>query len=705
MLTQAGATGDVVLTNTHSYFYQIYRNNETAMDLMYKNPNEIDKYKISQFMKEMIATNILAESVYVFNFEDNMAYSSLSSQMKIDDFFDKSVLDIIKTSKAGVVLNYPRTIDFKLNDGKPIKTKWITLIYKESPNAAFVVNLSAEKFESMVSQNIPYSGQQTIVLNNKKLAVISPDESFPLDMKDVDYVNKIADLPESKGTITANLNGKKHINFVKSQTMDFTYLMISDYGKAAPLSSNLFMLILLSGLFSLIMCLLSAGFFSWKSYLPVSELKDVAVGYLHKDSACSNDMNDLSLISDAFKAINSDIKALESSQFTNAKKNEYLREILNGNFVFFESYVDELLEKFDIKLREKESLVIVFELNKYNNILENNASDIPVLKYAILNIGTEIFGRNMNAGALAEGDDSVVFILNSKELKLDLIDKSIKEIQFYMNEYFKVTVTAGVGTLVNTLEDITISLRYAKHALLYRISSGDNSIIYYDEIINVEKADIPYPKELESSILCAVNVGNSGDVEEMLTQFMDIIKQLSYDKIVLYITTLWIEIEKLIKKNEMDENKININLEIQHCESLDSLNKFILKRCENIINTKNQSKNNKQDETISFVKKFIIENLNEPNFSVNLIAEEVDFSANHLRNIFKSTTGQSLSDYIMEKRFENIYNLLITTDISAREIGKMSGYNSETYFYTAFKKQCGYTPMEYRSIYQKKDKS
>ncbi|EJW97946.1 AraC-type sugar metabolism regulator, partial [gut metagenome] len=69
-------------------------------------------------------------------------------------------------------------------------------------------------------------------------------------------------------------------------------------------------------------------------------------------------------------------------------------------------------------------------------------------------------------------------------------------------------------------------------------------------------------------------------------------------------------------------------------------------------------------------------------------------SHEHIAREFKRQTGQSLHQYILAMRIERACELL-RQGLSASKVWPQCGFGSASYFFQAFHKRCGMTPMEY----------
>ncbi|MEG1381226.1 MAG: helix-turn-helix transcriptional regulator, partial [Ruthenibacterium sp.] len=71
--------------------------------------------------------------------------------------------------------------------------------------------------------------------------------------------------------------------------------------------------------------------------------------------------------------------------------------------------------------------------------------------------------------------------------------------------------------------------------------------------------------------------------------------------------------------------------------------------------------------------------------------------------IFKSETGITFIDYVIDKKLELSRKLLLTTDKKVEDISTEAGYSTSQYFISRFKRTYGFTPKEYRRRFSKND--
>ena len=84
------------------------------------------------------------------------------------------------------------------------------------------------------------------------------------------------------------------------------------------------------------------------------------------------------------------------------------------------------------------------------------------------------------------------------------------------------------------------------------------------------------------------------------------------------------------------------------------------------------------------------------NLSLRTLADILSISSGYLSTLFRKETGQTLTDYINQKRIRHAMHLLKTTHLQVQTIAQHCGIMDVQYFSKIFKKIVGMTPKAYR---------
>ncbi len=119
-------------------------------------------------------------------------------------------------------------------------------------------------------------------------------------------------------------------------------------------------------------------------------------------------------------------------------------------------------------------------------------------------------------------------------------------------------------------------------------------------------------------------------------------------------------------------------------------------------NIKSNISHNKEYDNLPFRKNInrVIELMHENcncSFTVNDMAREANLSKYHFIRVFKSETGVTPYEYLMDIKIQMAKQLLKKKQYTVTEICFLLGFTDHSHFTKIFKKKTGYTPTEYRT--------
>lgn len=206
-------------------------------------------------------------------------------------------------------------------------------------------------------------------------------------------------------------------------------------------------------------------------------------------------------------------------------------------------------------------------------------------------------------------------------------------------------------------------------------------------------------KALDCLIACHVDVIIT-DIRMPEMDGMEFIRRVrnQLPKIPIFVLSGYDEYEYMrqaLKSNVTDYILKPID-RVEFAQSLSKVNEIIGNKNaeENLDSDKEKSEKDRR-LVIRRVKEIINEKLNK-DISLQSLADEVKYSYNHLSSLFKSETGQSFSDYLLQLRLEKAKQLLKETNLKIYEIGAMCGYHNSKYFMSIFRDTVGVTPSQFR---------
>lgn len=89
----------------------------------------------------------------------------------------------------------------------------------------------------------------------------------------------------------------------------------------------------------------------------------------------------------------------------------------------------------------------------------------------------------------------------------------------------------------------------------------------------------------------------------------------------------------------------------------------------------------------------------EEELPLEKLAQQANYSVYHTCKVFKKATGQTLTNYIIEKRMERVMRS-IGKGSPVTQAAQAAGFHNYSYFYKLFRRKTGMSPAEYQEAMQ-----
>lgn len=132
-------------------------------------------------------------------------------------------------------------------------------------------------------------------------------------------------------------------------------------------------------------------------------------------------------------------------------------------------------------------------------------------------------------------------------------------------------------------------------------------------------------------------------------------------------------------------------------QSLSFISSFLKNAFADVRNRNFQEKGKIDYKLIAKCESMISTNLSEPFIGIEALAKKLSISPTKLKTDFKSVYGNSILQYIIEKKMQLAMQLLLTTQIQIKNISYQVGYDSPGKFSAAFKKKYNQLPSDFRT--------
>ncbi|AIQ43230.1 helix-turn-helix domain-containing protein [Paenibacillus sp. FSL R5-0912] len=626
--------------------------------------------------------------------------------------FDKSLYTI---SAQKYMEFYPRKLSVKgINNNNPLQ--FLTfLLYPDyslhsSANPLIYINVEEQSILTTIRNISKADSANNVFVMNSEGEVLSHTDSdlFMENMSREEYIRRILGENEPEHSFTASIAGEKHlVTYVKSSEMNWYFVSVSPYEKLISNIRGLRTVTVMVTLALVLAGLLISVFLTKNMYKPMSSLFEI-IKPKSLNLPKSPLIDEYQVLAEVFTMLEEKEKSMQFviSRSSKTIQEHYLQALLKGHTRDI-AVPEEIVQSIEEKMSGPYFSVIVFKIDEIEAVKKRvSAEQQPLLRFAIGNIAKEILEQFGACDILITEENEAVAIVQYEMNELPgELNKALRSVQSFLNRYFKLTVSIGVGDMVYGRKNMQYSFTSAQQYVKYRLIYGSESILDASTTRSHLMAALSYPTASEKKLIEAVQSGKADAIQKSIEEFIGVVAAGSCNQMITYCTQLLLSLLKHFEYLQfLPETNFNEYLDaitdIEEAESLEQITRIFGSYCANIcvlIEEKNHWLNaQKHNSVIEKVQNYIQDQYAEPNLSLEFVSNFAGLSPSYLGKLFKGSTGQSFSEYLNHTRLEKARELLLTTNETAAKISESVGIYNITYFSTLFKKKYGVSPSVYR---------
>lgn len=342
---------------------------------------------------------------------------------------------------------------------------------------------------------------------------------------------------------------------------------------------------------------------------------------------------------------------------------------------------------------------ICISLDKSNHF--DNEEDIRLHTFAVENIVNELLSKTCYVESFQTQSNDVLCIIGCKDPSYN-IRSTLETLSGYIEKYFSVALFCCYSQKVSTIDYLNSAFVDIQLLKQYYPLFGSNSIITLDDIDrNTSCTETAFPAQSIQQLLSAIRDKNTPQIQRALQTLCSFCKTMNMEHIPGCIFSMLSEINYVLRENHVISQMITSGkvselwMQLSDYDTVDALFTDTCDQIVQILSLFTVSPTEKDQRFVELVRECVYQNYGDCNFSSQMIAEHLGYSAKHTMKKFKELTGTSLVDYILQVRMEQAAQLLIHTNDPISGIGKQVGIESNSYFYKLFKGTYGCTPKEY----------
>ncbi len=233
-----------------------------------------------------------------------------------------------------------------------------------------------------------------------------------------------------------------------------------------------------------------------------------------------------------------------------------------------------------------------------------------------------------------------------------------------------------------------------------RFVMGTNHVLSYESISSNVEGILPKAEKITNSISQALALGNHALLNDRLDELLSFLKNTSmspfaFRMIYNHVIDTLARNHAVALANGKTAREFTDIFSLSSCQSIDDLDELLRSLCDSLLSVPEETEMSAEDD-IDQVVRYIQENYCDPEISMTAIAESFEMSTPRLSSSFKEKMGMTPLDYLTLLRAERAKDLLVTTELTIREVSAAVGYYDSGSFTRRFKQLTGETPLQYR---------
>lgn len=655
---------DKELVGVKSNIYYFLQNSENGK-LLNQLENVGSRVKLSEQLAQFKSSQPIIERSYVYNSQLDFVISdggSLSkaylfdSQLKYADLTSEEMINIINhvdgfeyLPTKEVYFDYKVGQSGSVGSGKYMITLMSAISYSSKQYKQLVM-IDASKLLSAARETYLASYGEVMLVSEDGFIISSTDGGSITDT----LPPAILEVVRSEDFGVSEVDSSLVIHS-RSEFMDWYYCTIIQEEhiiSSVRTVRNLLLLIVL-GLMTILLIL--AVYFSRSFYRPVDRL-------VKKLTPKENE----TVVHNEFEFIMDRIQAMYDTNHVFEERTVLVKALQTG-----------------IVLDEK-----IMPHRDYQVVRVHSQRD---LSYVMEQYAERVTKEDCVVRYIVESSKEGCFVVNRPSFEVGLTAEMMRS----LSHQLKGEVAAmGIGRVYSELSDINLAYEDAQKALVYGDSSLEDMVFAYED--RTTKATV-FPADFELSARQAMQQNDAHKLKELIGQIFRDNKGVSNSFMNNLVTDFINVFIRISHHLDLDFDIIDLHKFIKTEYRTDVLESFVLKIFTDSMSRLTIPEETRGNKVENFIHQYISNNYSDPNLTIEEIAGELSFTSSYVSTLFKKSSGQTFSRYLMEYRVHKAMGLLKYTSKKVKDISDEVGFGTYNNFTRAFRKITGQSPSDFRS--------
>lgn len=654
--------------------------------------NELLKYNTNSFVDDIFIYNYNDDFISSFNF---LCSLEIFNDFILDrDLTDFDLIEFKESSKQSDMYYFPTDSIFLANRQNHLMYLNKIPINNTNKYGIIMYMISEDALRNVLAPALSENNHIFIVDPETKDILLSFSEN-----PDPELVEIFSETMKQHSTIEeireVKIKNNKYSSYVQESVGPYLFVQLMPNDLLSSRINQIRMIYLVSMAVIFVIGGLLIAVLMRINYHPIKKLiKLIEENFLSRNTV-DDKLNELELLEYTllqFNKENTDLK-----EFAASNKNVVKSYLIDCFLAGQAKEIDNILEtcrSIDLEFNMQYYCAVILKGSNVHNIPDSDINNI----FSSVN-------PSGNFGIIIHRDihfNNIVIIYGSSTNNEKQLQATARELQKRLNEEYNSDIRIGIGNFYNSIFNINASYEEALRVLEYNSILSKSKIISFNEIMKKSDQSVNYPfslfEKLEESVRSSDIIGIRDNINQLVNHMRNENLSLFWIKNICYDTVNTISKELLRKfKHSPLLNKPYI--ERIYSPSIDRFEDIvdIMKEIsEDVTNYLSVDKESYELRLLQQIIQYIRENFQDPEFSLQSIADSLQMSTPYLSQYFKKNTEHTISEYVTRLRMEKAKELLLNTDMGVNEIAYEVGYYSVPSFIRKFREMEKVTPGQFK---------
>jgi AraC-like DNA-binding protein/Tfp pilus assembly protein PilN len=307
--------------------------------------------------------------------------------------------------------------------------------------------------------------------------------------------------------------------------------------------------------------------------------------------------------------------------------------------------------------------------------------------------GVEFSVKDQFALIISLPDDTAIPVQSRMEQVIEAILEVIRK-------HSQLSLSIGVGMAYRDLALLNQSFIEAAAALEHRMIRRSGQVSYFEQLVELVPSTAQsfwIPRKSMLKLEQSLKQGNESVAAQMIADTIDKIKDEPLQVHLLRCICFDLLNAFLRTASEFGMHEVFANMpELTSFETLEELENRLLSLASAICAQVEQNTETSEPSLMDDILAYVDKQFADYTLSLEHVALKFAISTSYLSRSFKDKTGSNFSQYIWQRRMDEVIRLLQSTSAPLKEIIEQVGYLDAPNFIRKFKKETGLTPGQYR---------